>query len=476
MPEAGSTLEERYRLIRELGSGGMGTVWAAEDERLGRTVAVKQLHTPSDDGRRRFLREAQLGASLRHPNLVTVYDIVTREEDVLLIMEYVEGHSLSELMRERRLHPDEALRILEAAAAALDHAHAADVVHRDVKPGNLLVGRDGKTRLADLGIATAAEITRITRTGSLLGTPAYMAPEQLEGEQASPATDVYALATVAFEALSGARAWTGRTPLEVMQNVRSAPTPDVREARPELPEAAAEVLRRGMARDPSERPASAGELVRELAAAFPLPEPAARRAGAGRARSASGVPRRAGGARRALPLAALLLVAAGLVAIALGAFSGDDGERRAQAPTATATAEATETAAPGESPSDTPEETPPPPPAAEPGSSPTSAVRGFYERAASDDFAGAWELAGPGMRAAFGNDEQRLGRDLASLESIEFLRLDVVERGSGRATLAVETVARHTDRTDRCSGTLAATRSGDGVWQVEPAGLSCEAS
>ena len=258
----------RYRLLRRLGAGGMATVFLARDERLGRQVALKRLHADSpEDLARRFEREARVGASLNHPNIVTVYDTGTDAEGLVVVMEYVEGETLSRVLRRGPLAPDRAVTVVRDVAAALDHAHRNGVVHRDVKPANVLLRKDGTVKLADLGIAHAAEQTRLTATGSVFGTASYMAPEQLRGGRVCPETDVYALAAVAFEALSGRRAREGATPVEVAHKVSSGPPPDLRAVWSEAPPAAADVLARGMAFDTKERPDSAGELAEELSTA-----------------------------------------------------------------------------------------------------------------------------------------------------------------------------------------------------------------
>jgi serine/threonine-protein kinase len=244
----------------------MAQVLLCEDERLGRLVAVKRLHADSaDDVERRFAREARLGAALNHPNLVSVFDTAVDDEGVLIVMEYVEGEALSRALRRGPLEPARVARMARDLGAALDHAHAHNVVHRDVKPGNVLLREDGITKLADLGIATAVDLTRITRSGELLGTAAYMAPEQLEGGEPGPASDVYALAAVCFEALTGQRPRRGRSAIELAHRIATEPPPDLRERLPEAPAGAAEALKRGMARDPGERTASAGALASELA-------------------------------------------------------------------------------------------------------------------------------------------------------------------------------------------------------------------
>lgn len=260
-----SLLAGRYRQLSTLGTGGMARVLLAEDERLGRRVAVKQMHsTAPEDSARRLHREARLGASLSHANLVSVFDVETDGESVLIVMEYVDGETLKDALARGPLDSRRALAIVRDVAAALDHAHAQGVVHRDVKPANVLIGSDGAAKLADLGIATAAESTRITRSGTVLGTAAYMAPEQLEGEEAGPAADVYSLAVLAFEALSGRKAREGTTPMEIAHRTATEPPPDLHDAWPGAPARAAEALKRGMARDPASRPASAGELADAL--------------------------------------------------------------------------------------------------------------------------------------------------------------------------------------------------------------------
>jgi serine/threonine-protein kinase len=333
----------------------MATVYLAEDQRLGRKVAVKRLHSDSpEDAARRFEREAKVGASLSHPNLVTVFDTVADDEGVLIVMEYVEGENLSELMGRERVPPEQAVSIIRQVAGALDHAHQAGVVHRDVKPANILITPDGKTKLVDLGIATASERTQITAVGTVLGTPSYMAPEQLEVGAITKAVDIYALGAVAFELLSGRKARQGRTPVEIAHRIANEPVPDIREAWSDAPPAAATALSQAMAQDPDLRPQSAGQLARSLDDAFKATQPATTRRMTGEPTLASPAakptplpPRRSGSRRtpppvsrsrsalpRWIPLAALiavLLVAAGAVAALTG--GGDDKATAPIAPT-----------------------------------------------------------------------------------------------------------------------------------------------
>src|SRR4051812_558988 len=199
----GEVFADRYRVVRRLGAGGMATVWLAEDERLGREVAIKRLRTDApEESLTRFSREARLGAALNHPNFVSVFDTVATDEGAMIVMEYVPGQSLEDLAERGRMDPEEVVSILRGAAAALDHTHREGVVHRDIKPANILVREDGMVKLADLGIARALDATQITSEGKVIGTMPYMAPERLEAAGAGgPASDVYALAAVAYQLL-----------------------------------------------------------------------------------------------------------------------------------------------------------------------------------------------------------------------------------------------------------------------------------
>ena len=244
----------------------MAAVYLANDERLDRRVAVKRLHGGGGDemDARRFEREAKIGASLSHPNLVSIFDTLQDDESVLLVMEYVDGETLGDLLARGPVDPRRAVAIVRAVAEALEHAHANGIVHRDIKPGNVLLAKDGSVKLADLGIAKAVERTEITGTGTVLGTPAYMAPEQLEGGKIGPAVDVYALATMAFEMLAGRKARKGRTPVEIAHQVVNERPPDVKDVNASVPRAAADAICAGMAKDPADRPSSATAFADQL--------------------------------------------------------------------------------------------------------------------------------------------------------------------------------------------------------------------
>ena len=459
----------RYRVVGRLGAGGTAAVFLARDERLGREVAVKRLHGAevTADTAQRLRREARIMAELRHPNLVTVYDMLVDEDDLLLVMEYVRGQTLADVLRAGRLGWERTLELLEPVASALDYVHGEGVVHRDLKPSNILVGTAGAVKVADMGLATAAEITRITPPGTILGTPAYMAPEQGHGAPCTPAVDVYALGTIAFQALSGTLPRSGTTVVAVLAQATREPPPDLRERVPGAPAAAAQALVRAMSPSAEERQPSASALLRELDAAFgagpppDVPSPPRRRAGSRSPRPTS--PARRLGAR----LLAMGVLAAGLAAVLVLVVvdPGDEPAPPRSAPSRPQAAPTREPAPTARSPAAAP--------TASRTLSATATVRAFYRRAAHGDHAAAWRLAGPGMRAAFGNSFERFRTELSSLRRVEFERVAVAVRTGGAVTVEIQTVATHDDRVDRCSGTLRTVRGDGGRWLVEPAGVRC---
>ena len=305
---AESVAAGRYRLARRLGHGGMASVYLARDSELDRPVAVKLLaeNAAADDGlRERFVREARLAARLSHPNVVSIYDAGADGSRPYIVMEYVEGETLADLVARGPLPPDEARQLALQACRGLALAHEAGLIHRDVKPQNLLLRNDGTLKIADFGIARAAEGTAFTQAGTVLGTAAYLSPEQALGEQVTTATDIYSLGAVLYELL------TGRPPLEpesladLAEKQRRPSIAPVRELAPDVPRDLEDVVMRCLARNPEYRPPSAGELERELAPG--PPEPPTERLH--RPRAARSVRRRAlwVGLAGALALAAILL-------------------------------------------------------------------------------------------------------------------------------------------------------------------------
>lgn len=261
MSEVGRLLAGRYRLRRRIGSGAMGVVWKALDERLRRDVAVKQLIPQpglsaehAEEARQRAIREGRIAARLRHPHAVAVYDVDEHDGLPLLVMEYFPSRSLSEVIAERRLTPIEAAGIGAQAASALAEAHAAGVVHRDVKPGNILIGDDGTVKISDFGISRATGDVTVTQSGMVAGTPAYFAPETARGRAATPSADVFSLGSTLYAAVEGVLPFDDDedNPLAVLHRVAAGVVPPPRHAGPLAP-----ILDAMLATDPAARPSSA---------------------------------------------------------------------------------------------------------------------------------------------------------------------------------------------------------------------------
>jgi predicted Ser/Thr protein kinase len=339
-------LPPRYRGAKRIGRGGMGDIYRATDEALGRAVAVKVLgeHYAQDESvRERFSREALAAARLSgRPHVITIFDVGEWQGRPYIVMEYLGGGSLDNAIRKRGgVEPAQAVEWLEQAGVALDAAHAEGVVHRDVKPANLLLDRDGNVHVADFGVASAAGLDSMTKTGTVVGTAGYLSPEQAQGEQATPASDLYGLAVLAFELLTGERPFSGDTAAAEASAHIHAPIPSVSGVRHDLPRELDGVFERALAKDPRARYPSAAEFVADLRHALhdaagatavvpsaPPPAPAAPRERPGR--PAPGPPRRPpAGARPPWLVPALVLLgllALGLAGAILLAGVGDGNE------------------------------------------------------------------------------------------------------------------------------------------------------
>ncbi|MFE4689506.1 serine/threonine-protein kinase [Streptomyces sp. NPDC056749] len=278
----GRVIAGRYALATILGQGGMGQVWTAYDQRLDRRVAVKLLRPdrvagPSgseaaDDVRRRFVRECRVTAQVDHPGLVTVHDAGSDGDDLYLVMQYVEGADLADHLAEHDPYPwPWAVAIAAQLCAVLSAVHAVPIVHRDLKPRNAMVKPDGTLTVLDLGIASVmdTDTTRLTHTGSPIGSPAYMAPEQAMGGAVGPYTDLYALGVLMHELLSGDVPFAGSTALGVLHRHLYEPPLPVRHLRPEVPEALEALVLRLLSKDPQHRPASAQEVYESLRPLLP---------------------------------------------------------------------------------------------------------------------------------------------------------------------------------------------------------------
>ena len=259
---------KRYELVRPLGHGAMATVDLAHDVELDRPVALKRLAenlARDEDLRRRFVREARLAARLAHPNVVRVFDVGSDDGRPFIAMEYVEGETLAELVARRGPLPaTEAATLGMQMCAGLAAAHAAGLVHRDVKPQNLLLGADGVLKLGDFGIAAGDEGTRLTLAGTVLGTAGYLAPEQARGEQVTAAADIYAVGAVLYELLTGEPSQTAGSLSELGSEDGFRP-PDLAARAPGAPAALVAAVTACLSIRPEDRPASAAALARLLA-------------------------------------------------------------------------------------------------------------------------------------------------------------------------------------------------------------------
>ena len=258
----------KYRIVREIGRGGMGVVYAGHQTELDRPVAVKVLaphlaweKTFVD----RFLHEARMAAKLNHPHIVTIYDVGQQDNVYYLVMRLVEGKPLKDIIAQEGAIPlARTVGILAQLAEALDFAHSHGVIHRDVKPGNILVERGDQVTLTDFGVARAAEGTRLTATGITLGTPEYMSPEQALGQPTDARTDVYSLGIVLYEMLTGRVPFHADTPLATLMQQAQNPPPRPRSIVPSMPQEVEEVILKTLSKQPDGRYASAGEFARTL--------------------------------------------------------------------------------------------------------------------------------------------------------------------------------------------------------------------
>lgn len=266
-PESGRRIADRYEIIRVIGSGGFGVVYEARDTRLDRVVAIKTLHASrgaGDASRQRFLREAKATARLHHENAVSLHDVGEDGRELFLVLEYVDGDSLRDILAEGRPSLAATRQIIVSIARALHAAHRLGIVHRDIKPANVIIRReDGRVKVADFGVARLAGDADLTVEGGVVGTPRYMAPEQLLGQEATAQSDLFSLGCLAYELLTGAPPFTGETTTELLAQVK-------RKSPPRLPEHLADsdlaaVVHQLLQTDPADRPGSAEEVVRELA-------------------------------------------------------------------------------------------------------------------------------------------------------------------------------------------------------------------
>ena len=486
--DRGAVLSDRYRLQRLIGAGGMGRVWEADDLVLHRKVAVKVIHSAhlaDPVAGARFEREAQTAARLSHPHLAVVYDYGESDGGVYLVMELIEGENLNERLRRGPLPAAEAARVVAETAEALAAAHAAGVVHRDVKPANLMLTANG-VKVMDFGIASGIGAP-LTATGLIIGTASYLAPERVQGRSATPAADVYALGAVLFEALTAEPAFAGDTPAEVALGQVHGDVPDVAAEVPGVPPGIADACREALAKDPAARP-SAAALAARLRRAVEEPRPpsafgatvaaptaTAVLTGVGAVtdqHAALGPPLERPSGRGRLALLAVLLLAvaatAGVIAYALSrpdAGAGDSPVATAEtAPPTTATVVPTAAPPPATTPTTSAPATtvttaaPAPPVDQDPDAALADAALAYLAALGAGDLEAAWAMTSPEFQAQ---------QDRGSWESFwtGFDAIEVVDSPHVEGHSAVSVPVSFDGRTERYRMTF--VEADDGTWLVD---------
>jgi len=264
----GTTLSGRYEIIERVGGGGMALVYKAKDTLLNRYVAVKvlrQQYVHDEEFIRRFRREAQSAASLSHPNVVSIYDVGQDGETHFIVMEYVEGSNLNDIIKAQApLQASEAVHVATQICDALEHAHANGIIHRDIKPHNILIGKNGRVKVTDFGIARAATTSTITQTGSVIGSVHYFSPEHAKGVSAGEKSDLYSLGIVLYQMLTAKLPFIGESPISVALKHLQEPVEDPRVVNPMIPQSVENVILKSLRKRPEERYGSAGEMLRDL--------------------------------------------------------------------------------------------------------------------------------------------------------------------------------------------------------------------
>lgn len=263
-----TTLSGRYELIERIGGGGMALVYKALDTLLNRFVAVKvlrQQYVHDDEFIRRFRREAQSAASLSHPNVVSVYDVGQDGDNHFIVMEYIEGSNLNEIIKEKSpMQVSEAVHIATQICDALSHAHMNGIIHRDIKPHNILIGKNGRVKVTDFGIARAITSSTITQTGSVIGSVHYFSPEHAKGVSAGEQSDLYSLGIVIYQMLTGRLPFLGESPISVALKHLQEPVEEPRSVNPMIPQSVENVILKAMRKRPEERYGSAADMLKDL--------------------------------------------------------------------------------------------------------------------------------------------------------------------------------------------------------------------
>ncbi|NPV71684.1 MAG: Stk1 family PASTA domain-containing Ser/Thr kinase [Firmicutes bacterium] len=268
MTMIGRVLGGRYEILEKVGGGGMAVVYKAYDKYLNRSVAVKVLrsqYASDEDFVRRFKREAQAAASLSHPNIVNIFDVGEIDDTYYIVMEYVEGSTLKQVINSKgRLAPVQALRIAHQICEGLEHAHRRHVIHRDIKPQNILIARDGRAKVTDFGIARAATASTVTHTGTVIGSVHYFSPEQARGGFTGERSDVYSLGVVMYEMVTGKVPFQGDSPISIALKHMHEEIEPVKKVTPDVPDKVALIISRALRKSQSDRYQTASDMLRDI--------------------------------------------------------------------------------------------------------------------------------------------------------------------------------------------------------------------
>ena len=276
-PTAGSVFARRYKILKEIGRGGMGVVFKASDTRLHRTVALKFLSpllTEDSEAKERLQREARAAADLDHPNICTIYEIDEEAGQPYISMAFLKGKTLKEMLDSGPMELELALSYVKQISSGLKEAHARGVVHRDVKPANIMITAKDQIKIMDFGLAKLGQAAPLTQTARTMGTPAYMSPEQVRGKSVDHRSDIWSLGCVFYEMLAGIPPYTGKDVHAILYAIMQDPTPSVMEAAPTVPETVANIILGCMAKSPEDRYQSLNKFLTDLSSAVDsIPKP-----------------------------------------------------------------------------------------------------------------------------------------------------------------------------------------------------------